>query len=86
MNALLEIAQLSSHSSSSNAARIRTEVEQELANTNRAPLRHIRCDYRHGILYLMGQVDTYFLKQLAQEHARRVDGVTHIVNNIFVTT
>ncbi|EMI53263.1 hypothetical protein RSSM_05236 [Rhodopirellula sallentina SM41] len=29
-------------------------------------------------------MEAYYLKQLAQESARRVDGVTHIVNSIHV--
>ena len=61
-------------------------VSQELADTNRTSLRDIRCDYQQGVLYLQGHVSTFFLKQLAQEHARRVVGVTRIINCIQVVS
>jgi osmotically-inducible protein OsmY len=85
MTTPLDFVPLLSNHCVNNAERIRRDVIEEFANTNRTQLRRLRCDYRHGVLYLLGQVDTYFLKQLALEHARRVDGVTHVVNSVRVT-
>jgi osmotically-inducible protein OsmY len=84
MNALLEIAQLSTHASNAVADRICRAVLREFSETNYSQLRQVQCGYRHGVLHLHGQVDSFFLKQLAQEHARRVEGVTHLVNAIHV--
>lgn len=82
MYKLIELDQRLSHDAIDD--RIRHDVERELADTKRTSLRQIRCDCQHGTLQLHGQVDTFFLKQLAQEHARRVHGVCRIVNHIHV--
>ncbi|WP_081613876.1 BON domain-containing protein [Rhodopirellula sallentina] len=66
------------------SVRIKQGVCDELARSQQPSLRRIRCEYQHGILQLLGEVEAYYLKQLAQESARRVDGVTHIVNSIHV--
>jgi osmotically-inducible protein OsmY len=50
----------------------------------RLALAHVWCEYRAGVLVLRGHVPTYFLKQLAQETVRRVDGVEVIENDIEV--
>ena len=44
------------------------------------PLRSTTCDFHEGVLVLRGQVTSYYLKQLAQEMVRNVDGVELIVN------
>ncbi|MFG0287100.1 MAG: BON domain-containing protein [Rhodopirellula sp. JB044] len=64
--------------------RIIRKVRDELARRQRSGLSRVRCEYQRGILHLLGEVDAYYLKQLAQESARRVEGVTHIVNSIHV--
>jgi hypothetical protein len=48
-------------------------------------LRSVSCDYDKGILVLRGRVASYYLKQLAQEAVRKLDGVVVIVNVIEVT-
>jgi osmotically-inducible protein OsmY len=47
-------------------------------------LRCIRCDLHDGVLTLRGFVDSYYLKQTAQEVVRRVPGVELIANRIEV--
>lgn len=47
-------------------------------------LRSVRFDLRSGRICLVGIVPTYFMKQMAQETVRRVDGVKVIVNRIVV--
>jgi hypothetical protein len=46
--------------------------------------RDIRCEYRHGLLILRGQVASYYEKQLAQEAVARLEGVAQVVNEIEV--
>jgi len=48
-------------------------------------LRHVSVDYERGVLFLRGTLPNYYHKQLAQEAVRRVDGVTHVVNQIEVS-
>jgi osmotically-inducible protein OsmY len=47
-------------------------------------LRSISCEFHEGVLVLRGRVRTYFLKQMAQETVRTVDGVGLIVNVVEV--
>lgn len=47
--------------------------------------RHeFHCHAEDGRVVLRGTVGTFFQKQMAQEAARRVDGVTRIVNQLEV--
>ena len=47
-------------------------------------LRTITCHYHEGMVFLRGRVNSYYLKQLAQETIRNVAGVEQIVNEIEV--
>ncbi len=47
-------------------------------------LRSLTCANRSGRLHLFGTVPTYFMKQMAQETIRPVDGVEVIVNLVIV--
>ncbi|WP_160167257.1 BON domain-containing protein [Rhodopirellula sp. SWK7] len=64
--------------------RIQHEVFENLASNHHSGLSRITCVYQRGILQLQGEANSYYLKQLAQERARRVDGVTHTINCIKV--
>lgn len=47
--------------------------------------RHeFQCHAEDGRVVLRGTVGTFFQKQMAQEAARRVDGVTRIINQLEV--
>ena len=48
-------------------------------------VRSISCEFQDGVIVLRGQVDSFYLKQVAQETIRNVEGVTVIVNIISVT-
>lgn len=87
MNALLEMHRVDEKSELAKSHcddRIEEQVYADLARTKRSALRPIKCESQHGMLKLIGEVDCYYLKQLVQEHARHVDGVTHIGNGIHV--
>ncbi len=46
----------------------------------------IRCRCRNGRLVLSGRLPSFYLKQVAQESLRMLDGVDHIENRIFVAS
>ena len=47
--------------------------------------RGVKCHVADGCLYLSGRLNSWYLKQMAQEAVRDLDGVDEIVNNIRVT-
>ena len=47
--------------------------------------RWVKCRVVNGRLYLSGRMTSWYLKQMAQEAVRDVDGVDEIVNDILVT-
>jgi osmotically-inducible protein OsmY len=49
-----------------------------------AALQNVKCQFRQGTLLLIGDVPTYYHKQVAQEAVRTVPGIAEIVNNISV--
>jgi hypothetical protein len=48
------------------------------------PVRNVACEYVDGVLFLRGEVPTFFEKQFAQEVVFALDGVTRVVNEIKV--
>ncbi len=87
MNALLELSRMGNESAIAicqRADRIKLEVGTQMFRTQYSALRGVTCEYQHGILQLLGRVRSYYLKQLAQELARRVEGVTHVINSIHI--
>jgi osmotically-inducible protein OsmY len=59
-------------------------VRKSLGESAYHVLRTVSFCYERGVLFLRGQLPTYFHKQLAQEAVRRILGVTRIVNQIEV--
>jgi hypothetical protein len=57
---------------------------EQLRRSNYGALRNISCLASDGVLTLRGSLPTYYLKQMAQEIASRVEGVRHVVNRIEV--
>ena len=47
--------------------------------------RWVKCYVADGCLYLSGRLNSWYLKQMAQEAVRDLEGVDEIVNNIRVT-
>ena len=64
--------------------KVRKEVERRLRANSRAEFRGANCDIHEGVLILCGNVANFHTKQLAQEIARKVDGVNFIVNRLRV--
>lgn len=61
-------------------------AEQRLGQSRYRPLWTITCHYHEGMVFLRGRVNSYYLKQLAQETIRHVVGVEQIVNEIEVAS
>jgi osmotically-inducible protein OsmY len=60
------------------------QAEYCLRKSGYLGLRRVSCDVREGVLVLRGHVSSYYLKQLAQEFARRIEGGETIVNKVEV--
>ena len=65
---------------------IEESVTRRLVETTMIFRANIHCDFHEGVLVLRGSVRSYYLKQLAQTTAARVDGVEEVVNWIQVIT
>ena len=63
---------------------IHRTVEEELRRSGYMALRHVACIARGDLVYLQGRLPSYFLKQVAQELAARVEGVRRVINRIDV--
>jgi osmotically-inducible protein OsmY len=50
------------------------------------PVRHVQCEVDRGVLWLRGRLQTFFLKQVAQEAVANLEGVRQIVNQIEVSS
>lgn len=61
-------------------------VNQVLQASGYLDLRRLRCEYDDGIVTIKGHVGSYFLKQMAQVLAARVEGVTGINNQLRVAS
>jgi hypothetical protein len=59
-------------------------VRESLDRAPYAGLRSLCCEEHEGVLILRGRVSSYFLKQIAQELAARVDGIELIDNRVEV--
>ena len=59
-------------------------AEKRFQSSPYVALRSIVCEFHEGVLVLRGQVPSYYLKQLAQELVRDLDGIGVIVNVVDV--
>ena len=59
-------------------------AEERLRRSGYLALRHVACIARDDVVYLDGRLPSYFLKQVAQEIAARVEGVRRVINRIDV--
>ena len=64
---------------------IRHLLEIALQATGYQVLARLRCEVTAGLAVLQGEVPTYFLKQIAQETARHVQGIRVVQNLVEVT-
>ena len=60
-------------------------VRRSWSSSGYAVLRGIEGRFEDGVLVIRGSVSSYYYKQIAQELARRIDGVERIVNELTVS-
>ena len=63
---------------------IEREVYARLAVCPYLPIRQLDCECENGIVRLLGQVPTFYLKQVAQTLVRSVTGMQHLSNLVEV--
>jgi CheY-like chemotaxis protein len=61
-----------------------TEIEQNLRSTGYKPLREVEVSVSAGIVYLVGRVPSYHLKQIAQVTIKSLPGIHRIHNGLQV--
>lgn len=59
-------------------------IQKELDTNCIVQLRGLVCESHGRVIVLRGQVDSYYLKQLAQELVRKVDSTVSIANLVQV--
>jgi osmotically-inducible protein OsmY len=59
-------------------------AERRLKSSPHAALRSITCEVEDDALVLRGRVMSFYLKQLAQETVRTIDGVGLVINVVEV--
>ena len=60
------------------------EAQQRLTESPYVGLKEVYCSSENGALLLHGRVNSFFLKQVAQELVRRAEGVQAVVNHLQV--
>jgi osmotically-inducible protein OsmY len=89
---LPEDAMLETHSlpvsadKSVTAGQIEAEAERRLRKSSSFVLRNVACQFRDGVLVLVGQLPSYHHKQIAQELVQQIGGVRQIENQIEVVS
>jgi osmotically-inducible protein OsmY len=71
-------------SKSAENTQVAREVTGALVATGRTPLRRVQVLATNGVVTLRGRVSSYYLKQVAQAVALRVDGVCQVYNEVHV--
>ncbi len=66
--------------SQSPAHEVTEAAKDRLRRTSYRALRALSCEYDHGVLFLRGQLPSYYQKQLAQEAVIGLAGVAQVVN------
>jgi len=59
-------------------------AQARLMKSSYLELHHVLCEFHEGVLTLRGCVSRYYLKQVAQNAVRRLDGVAEIDNQLKV--
>ncbi len=60
-------------------------VTDALRSSRYTGLTRVQCEFRAGQATLQGEVSSFYLKQLAQEIAKRVQGVEVVQNRLTVS-
>jgi osmotically-inducible protein OsmY len=63
---------------------LRDRIVEALVNSGYAALSLVRCDVDNNRVILRGSVPSYHLKQLAQVHVLRIQGIGRLENHLEV--
>ncbi len=63
---------------------LETRVRRSLCSSPYGQLRIVRCRCEAGAVQLLGTLPSFFLKQMAQETAKRIVGAMKIDNQVVV--
>jgi osmotically-inducible protein OsmY len=63
---------------------VQAEVQARLRKSGYHELQLVSCDFHEGVLTLRGRVPSFYLKQVAQEVIRRLDGAEEVNNRLEV--
>lgn len=72
------------NASSTAILKLRAEVEERLRSNAVTQLRDIACEAQGQVIVLRGQVDSFYLKQLAQETIKQLESRAMILNLVAV--
>ena len=72
--------------SRSRCQEIAEEARDRLRNDPHVNCRNVSCDCEDGVLWLWGELPSFYAKQVAQEAVKTVEGITGINNDIKVTS
>lgn len=59
-------------------------VREAIRQSAHGGLSWVECELKEGMAILHGKVSSFYLKQMAQELAKKVDGVQLVVNRVEV--
>ena len=63
---------------------VQAEAQSRLRKSGYRELQLVSCEFHEGVLTLRGRVPSFYLKQVAQELIRRLDGAEEINNRVEV--
>ena len=91
VGSLLEDAMLETHplpvsSELSPSQVVEAEAERRLRRSSSFVFRSVACQFREGVLVLIGQLPSFHHKQMAQELVQQIGGVRQIENQIEVVS
>jgi len=66
--------------------RVAEAARRQLELSPYSGIRQVRCESNgRGVLYLRGELPSFYYKQLAQQAVLKLEGVTQVVNEVVVT-
>ena len=63
---------------------VQAEAQSRLRKSGYRELHFVSCEFHEGVLTLRGRVSSFYLKQVAQELIRQLDGAEEVNNRLEV--
>ncbi len=64
----------------SDSCHVVAKAKERLQTAPYPTVQNVSCQYDDGVLFLRGEVPSFFDKQLAQEAVFKLEGVTRVIN------